>query len=84
MTACIYSKFCGKRMAHGDRADGCSSVDQRTCDPSMPLREETPTAAPQPPYMKCINCYRTITLQQWTGSGHVPLCQCGLKSWAPV
>lgn len=46
MTACTHYTFCGKRMVLGDRANGCSSVDQATCSPEMAIRAPTPTAPP--------------------------------------
>lgn len=84
MKPCYYAKFCGKRMAHGDRADGCSTLDQRTCDPSMPLREETDTAPGQPPYRKCGQCPRTLTQQAWESTRATPVCECGSVRWFPV
>ena len=33
--SCQYAKWCPRRMRDGDRADGCSTRDQKTCTPSL-------------------------------------------------
>lgn len=43
MIKCAHASFCGKRMAEGDRANGCDSVDQAQCNPVI---GSSPTAAP--------------------------------------
>lgn len=48
MKMCIHAKFCGKRMALGDRINGCSSLDEQTCSPSMSITSPTPTAPEAP------------------------------------
>lgn len=35
MKSCLHASYCPRRMRDGDRPDGCSSVDQRTCTPSL-------------------------------------------------
>lgn len=85
MTACRYASFCGKRMAHGDRANGCSDVDEQVCDPNH--RADTVTApigAAGQPYRKCCNCYRTRTRRDWDAVSGQRICECGSYSWTPV
>lgn len=87
MTACTHSRFCGKRMAHGDREHGCNHVDEQSCSPVMVIRGETPTAPPGPdakPYRKCSNCYRRVTKAEWQLAGGKMSCACGSWSWVEL
>lgn len=87
MTACTHARFCGKRMALGDRENGCNDVDQLACDPTMTIRGDTPTAPAGPdelPYRKCSNCYRRITKREWLRAGGTLSCTCGCWSWVEL
>lgn len=54
MTACTYARFCGKRMAHGDRANGCNDVDEAACNPALGSTPTAPAAtdAPRPIWLR--------------------------------
>lgn len=87
MSACTHARFCGKRMAHGDREHGCSDVDEVQCDPTIGTRVETPTAPPgldRLPYRRCSACSRTLTRNEWRLLGIPQECQCGSWSWVAV
>jgi hypothetical protein len=87
MTACTYARFCGKRMAQGDRANGCNDVDEQACDPVVSVRTPTPTAPAAPveqPYRKCSNCYLRITKREWTAARGDLACRCGSFSWVEL
>lgn len=84
MSSCTHASFCGKRMALGDRENGCNDVDERACHPTLTVKGITPTAPAGPeqqPYRKCSNCYRRITKAQWQAAHAKPLCECGCWSW---
>jgi hypothetical protein len=84
MTACTHSLFCGKRMALGDRENGCNDVDEAICSPVMTIRRDTPTAPASPeqqPYRKCSNCYRRVTKREFQQAAGQLSCPCGCWSW---
>jgi hypothetical protein len=45
MKMCDHAAFCGKRMAEGDRVNGCNDADQARCNPVI---GSSPTAPPAP------------------------------------
>lgn len=52
MTKCAHFTFCGKRMAEGDRENGCSDQDAKHCNPTIYVkgrRTRTAPAAPDAP-----------------------------------
>lgn len=81
MKKCDHASFCGKRMAHGDRINGCNDVDQASCSAMMSVKEATPTAAPAPsPMVKCTACYRQLRAALAQGKS----CVCGSWSWTKI
>lgn len=45
---CDHASFCGKRMAEGDRVNGCNDVDQAGCNPVLGSSPTAPPAAAAP------------------------------------
>ena len=87
MTLCTHASFCGKRMAQGDRENGCNHEDEARCSPVIDLRKPTPTAPAGPdeqPYRKCSNCYRRVTKREWMKNNGVMGCACGCWSWVEL
>lgn len=81
---CKHARFCGKRLAHGDRANGCSIVDESMCDPVMGSPTTAPASVDDAPYRRCTNCYRQKTRREWLAESGPRMCDCGCFSWQPV
>lgn len=78
MKPCDHSKFCGKRMAQGDRINGCNDVDQSNCDAFLRVKENNKTAEPAPsPMVKCTSCAKQMRAALARGKS----CVCGSWSW---
>jgi hypothetical protein len=84
MKRCDHANFCGKRMAHGDRANGCNSIDQEQCDPVMGSSTTAPAGADDAPYRRCTNCYRVKTRREWMAGSGARMCDCGCFSYQPL
>lgn len=82
---CQFAGFCGKRMALGDRENGCSVVDEVSCDPTLAAGTKTaPGGDVDQPYRRCTNCYRTRTRRAWNAGMGPRMCDCGSYSWTPI
>lgn len=79
MTACRHAPYCPRRLRDGDRPNGCSTIDLRTCSPKIYSSEIAEPAKP----LDLAYCRRCGATVRETGfridMSRAPRCSCGSR-----